>query len=80
MWHVNGHKGSMWNVPKQQRISLKEGRGIGLVVSTIALFFHDPSLNPNEVFWAINPDLSYNKFDFSWRPNEENFSSKLIDS
>ena len=26
-----------------------------------------------EVFWAINPDLSYDKFDFSWRPNEENF-------
>jgi hypothetical protein len=27
----------------------------------------------DEVFWAINPDLSYEKFDFSWRPNEENF-------
>ena len=27
----------------------------------------------DEVFWAINPDLSYDKFDFSWRPNEENF-------
>ena len=27
----------------------------------------------DEVFWAINPDLSYAKFDFSWRPNEENF-------
>jgi len=26
-----------------------------------------------EVFWAINPDLTYEKFDFSWRPNEENF-------
>jgi hypothetical protein len=26
-----------------------------------------------EVFWAINPDLTYDKFDFSWRPNEENF-------
>ena len=29
--------------------------------------------HPEEVFWAINPDLSYEKFDFSWRPNEENF-------
>jgi hypothetical protein len=29
--------------------------------------------HPEEVFWAINPDLSYDKFDFSWRPNEENF-------
>ena len=29
--------------------------------------------HPNEVFWAINPDLNYNKFDFNWRPNEENF-------
>ena len=27
----------------------------------------------DEVFWAINPDLSYEKFNFSWRPNEENF-------
>ena len=26
-----------------------------------------------EVFWAINPDLNYDKFDFSWRPTEENF-------
>ena len=29
--------------------------------------------HPDEVFWAINPDLTYDKFDFSWRPNEENF-------
>jgi len=29
--------------------------------------------HPEEVFWAINPDLSYDKFDFNWRPNEENF-------
>jgi hypothetical protein len=27
----------------------------------------------DEVFWAINPDLSYSRFDFNWRPNEENF-------
>jgi hypothetical protein len=27
----------------------------------------------DEVFWATNPDLNYDKFDFSWRPNEENF-------
>ena len=27
----------------------------------------------DEVFWAINPDLNYDKFDFSWRPTEENF-------
>jgi hypothetical protein len=31
------------------------------------------SEHQDEVFWAINPDLSYEKFDFSWRPNEENF-------
>jgi hypothetical protein len=29
--------------------------------------------HPEEVFWAINPDLTYDKFNFSWRPNEENF-------
>jgi len=29
--------------------------------------------HPDEVFWAINPDLSYDKFDFSWRPDENNF-------
>ena len=27
----------------------------------------------DEVFWAINPDLNYDKFDFNWRPNQENF-------
>jgi hypothetical protein len=27
----------------------------------------------DEVFWAINPDLNYSKFDFSWKPTEENF-------
>ena len=29
--------------------------------------------HPEEVFWAINPDLSYTKFDFSWRPSPQNF-------
>jgi hypothetical protein len=29
--------------------------------------------HPDEVFWVINPDLNYDNFDFSWRPNEENF-------
>jgi hypothetical protein len=29
--------------------------------------------HPDEVFWAINPDLNYDKFDFNWRPNEINF-------
>ena len=29
--------------------------------------------HPDEVFWAINPDLTYDKFDFSWRPDENNF-------
>jgi len=27
----------------------------------------------DEVFWVINPDLNYDKFDFNWRPNSENF-------
>lgn len=25
--------------------------------------------HPNEVFWALNPDLLYNEFDFNWRPS-----------
>ena len=29
--------------------------------------------HPDEMFWAINPDLNYDKFNFNWRPNEENF-------
>jgi|LakMenEpi03Aug12_release.lakeMendotaPanAssembly.Ray.scaffolds.fasta_scaffold00229_38 hypothetical protein len=29
--------------------------------------------HPEEVFWALNPDLNYDKFDFSWRPTEQNF-------
>ena len=27
----------------------------------------------DEVFWALNPDLNYDKFDFNWRPTEETF-------
>ena len=26
-----------------------------------------------EVFWALNPDLNYDNFDFNWKPNELNF-------
>ena len=29
--------------------------------------------HPDEVFWVINKHLNYDKFDFNWRPNEENF-------
>ena len=29
--------------------------------------------HPDEVFWVINPDLNYDKFDFNWKPNSENF-------
>ena len=29
--------------------------------------------HPDEVFWVINPDLTYSKFDFNWKPSEENF-------
>jgi hypothetical protein len=27
----------------------------------------------NEVFWALNPDLNYDKFDFTWKPDDQNF-------
>lgn len=27
----------------------------------------------DEVFWVLNPDLNYNKFDFNWKPDKENF-------
>jgi hypothetical protein len=26
-----------------------------------------------EVFWALNPDLNYDKFNFEWKPDEFNF-------
>lgn len=29
--------------------------------------------HPTEVFWALNSELNYDQFDFSWRPTEENF-------
>jgi hypothetical protein len=25
-------------------------------------------LHPDEIFWALNPDVDYSAFDFSWRP------------
>ena len=27
--------------------------------------------HPNEIFWALNPDLDYSEFDFQWRPSIE---------
>jgi len=27
--------------------------------------------HPNEVFWALNPDIDYSAFDFNWRPHIE---------
>jgi hypothetical protein len=27
--------------------------------------------HPTELFWALNPDLDYSNFDFSWRPSIE---------
>jgi hypothetical protein len=27
--------------------------------------------HPNEMFWALNPDLDYSEFDFDWRPDIE---------
>ena len=29
--------------------------------------------HPDEVFWALNPDLNYDKFDFDWKPDSLNF-------
>ena len=29
--------------------------------------------HPDEVFWALNPDLKYENFDFTWRPDGNNF-------
>lgn len=28
--------------------------------------------HPGEIFWALRENIDYTKFDFSWRPNEEN--------
>lgn len=27
--------------------------------------------HPNELFWALNPELDYSEFDFNWRPSIE---------
>lgn len=27
--------------------------------------------HPNEIFWALNPDIDYTSFDFNWRPSIE---------
>jgi len=27
--------------------------------------------HPNELFWALNPDLDYSEFDFDWKPSIE---------
>ena len=48
---------------KQKKISLYK------IKTTLEALVAEHS---NEVFWALNPDLSYVKFDFNWRPEEHN--------
>jgi len=36
------------------------------IYTTLEDLIHE---HPNEVFWALNPDLSYLDFDFDWKPD-----------
>jgi hypothetical protein len=47
---------------------------VKLVNKDIKKYYIETSLedlvkeHPNETFWALNPELSYDKFDFTWEP------------
>jgi len=74
-WEDNGPR---YTVPGATEVVLMQYTGktkkkaisVYKIVTTLENLIKE---HPDEVFWAINPDLNYEKFDFSWRPNEENF-------
>ena len=74
-WQDNGPR---YTVPDATEVVLME-RTEGIKTHIVKRYTLKTTLedlikeHPEEVFWALNPDLSYDKFDFSWRPNEENF-------
>ena len=39
-----------------------------IITTTLEDLIHQ---HPNELFWALNPDLDYSEFDFNWRPSIE---------
>lgn len=74
-WQDNGPRYIVPNATEVVLVERTEGTKVNVVnrykiKTTLEELINE---HPNEVFWAINPDLSYDKFDFSWRPTEENF-------
>ena len=75
-WENNGPR---YVVPDATEVVLMERTDENSITKTYKIHKIKTTLedlieeHSDEVFWAINPDLNYNKFDFNWKPNEKNF-------
>ena len=55
-----------------ERIELEEQQFVDYPKYIIETKLEDlVNKHPNEIFWAINPELDYTEFDFNWRPSIE---------
>jgi len=74
-WEDNGPS---YTVPGATEIKYME-YDEEFVHSNVAQYFIKTTIedlileHPNEVFWALNPDLNYENFDFNWKPTGLNF-------
>lgn len=75
-WENNGPKYAM---PGATEVKLMKREKSHNIPKNIIKYFIKTTLDDliaehqGEVFWALNPDINYDKFDFDWEPNEENF-------
>ena len=52
----------------EESIEIKESFPKYIITTTLEDLIEQ---HPNKLFWALNPNLDYSKFDFDWRPNIE---------
>lgn len=72
-WENNG---PTYTVPGATEIVLMKNENLVQVVNRYYVETTLESLieeHPDEIFWALNKDLTYDNFDFNWRPDETNF-------
>lgn len=75
-WENNG---PVYTVTDATEIVFMAREDVNNISNTIARYYVTTTLedlilqHPTEVFWALNGDLNYDKFDFNWTPNSDNF-------
>lgn len=65
---VQGNDGEMINLERVETESTELVCSQYFIETTLEDLIKN---HPTELFWALNPDLDYSSFDFSWRPSIE---------